>query len=437
MISAHSTSASTYPVKDSFWETTVPSAEPKLETDMAVDLVIIGGGLAGLSTAYYAKKYSPSTSIALLEQSFCGYGASGRNFCNVAQLARSGISALVRNFGDENARFIIDHEARMFEDFQSLLDAEDIECEFTISDILQVAVTEDLVSGLARIHKQHSEYGFPSELFDAQQTRDLINMNVYGGLSTGRNGYAQPFKLSQGLKAAVLKTGVDLFENTPVARITSNNSLLELLTPTGRVKAKRCVVATNAYAPRMGVGRSIISPTYTRVLATVPLDAGQIEQFGWNERHRVIMDAGINYWYMQLRPNGQFLLGDAMHSEPPLDGTTIPIHNDHQAFDKIYQEMISRFPWLAGVNIDCAWGGPLGMTESGLPLTGQIAENLYINAGYNGRGVLMAALSGKSLAPIVANCEAEPDYERYRRLVLDGLIHEVRKTVEIVKGPIS
>ena len=66
-------------------------------------------------------------------------GGSGRNFCNVAQLAKTDIGELAERFGEEALRFVVRHQARMFADFQLLVEAEGIDCELAVADLLHLA----------------------------------------------------------------------------------------------------------------------------------------------------------------------------------------------------------------------------------------------------------------------------------------------------------
>jgi glycine/D-amino acid oxidase-like deaminating enzyme len=134
-----------------------------------------------------------------------------------------------------------------------------------------------------------------------------------------------------------------------------------------------------------------------------------------------MLDAGLigTYYYMQMRPNRQFLIGGGGRPPVPADGRTIPDHDSGKDFTRIQEEMVRRFGCLKDANIDCAWGGPVAMTPSGFPVTARVARNVYANGGYNARGVLMATLSGKAIVGEICGSDyASTDYRRYADLLL-------------------
>jgi gamma-glutamylputrescine oxidase len=409
-----------YPVRASLWGQAEADPGTVLAGEQSCDVVVVGAGLAGLSTAYFLRQADPALRVRLLEAEYVGFGASGRNFCNVAQLAKTEIALFIQRLGREGARFLIDHQARMFEDFQSLLREEDIGCEFAVADLLHVARREQDAASLAEIYQLHREFGFPSELLDEAGARERVNLASFGGLSTARNGYAQPFLLCRGLRAAVLRNGVTLHEGTPMTGLSRRGGRVVVLTPRGHVSADTCVLATNAATPALGVGVNAITPTYTYAIATEPLDDESHERLGWSQQHRLINDFGDRYWYMQLRPNRQLLIGDATSRPVTGDGVSLPVHENTPAFRRIHAELVARFPWLEDARIDCAWGGPLDMTASRLPVTAEISGGVWLNAGYSARGVLMAALSGRVVAPALTGRRQPGDdgYRRFAELVL-------------------
>lgn len=411
-----------YPVRSSFWGVAFVDDESVLRADESCEVLVIGGGLAGLSTAYHLLARRPAMSVILLEAEYCGFGASGRNFCNVAQLSKTDIGELTGRFGDEAMRFVVRHQERMFADFQQLIETEGIDCEFAVADLLHLAYLEADAARLRQIRDAHRVYGYPSQLLNREEARARINLRALAALSTGWNGYAQPFLFTRGLRAAAVRHGLRVHEGSRVVGLQRVGGVWVATTPHGSVSAPWCVLATNASTPSLGFELGRISPSYTYALATQPLEPEAFERIGWSPLHRLINDFGEHYWYMQMRPNRQLLVGDATRRPTTGDGVTLPAHDNVAAYRRIHAEIVTRFPWLEDVTIDCAWGGPLDMTAHRLPTVAPVDDGLWLNAGYSARGYLMAALSGRVIAPSLTGVRSndDADYARFAQIVLSG-----------------
>ncbi|MHB2029354.1 MAG: NAD(P)/FAD-dependent oxidoreductase, partial [Acidimicrobiales bacterium] len=227
------------------------------------------------------------------------------------------------------------------------------------------------------------------------------------------------FHLTRGLMGAVVKRGVRVHETSRVVSLGRAKDAVVVSTEFGSITAPNCVFALNAYSPLLGIGRNAILPTYTYVIATSPLSVDARELLGWHQRHRIVLDAGLNYYYMQLRPNGQFLMGGGGRPPVPRNPGTLPLHDAPHEYARIHREMLDRFPFLETAEIVTAWGGPLDLTESGFPIVARVTPGVFVNAGYNGRGLLMATLSGKALAGEVLGADTvEPADRRFADLIL-------------------
>jgi glycine/D-amino acid oxidase-like deaminating enzyme len=270
---------------------------------------------------------------------------------------------------------------------------------------------------LVRIHELHRQFGFPSELLSPEDARREVNMPSYGALTTGRNGYQHPFKLSRGYRQALLRAGVRLHEGTKAQGFEHDTRAVRLRTERGTITARTAVFATGAYTTLLDMATKVVEPVYTYVVATEPLNDEQWAAVGWGGRHRLILDAGLSYYYMQMRPDRKFLFGGG--PRPVSASGRFPDHDDISQYQRVHREMTRRFPALASAEIISAWGGPLDLTETGMPIIMRIADSVYLNVGYNGRGVLMTSLSGKILAGNILGREhADLDYEKFSRLLL-------------------
>jgi glycine/D-amino acid oxidase-like deaminating enzyme len=400
-----------YPVRTSFWGEAEP--EDQLVGVQTADVTIVGAGIAGMSSAYFLKQADPSLNVALLEQGYVGYGASGRNFGNVPQLARQAIDNIVSSLGEDEARALINHEARMLNEYDTLLRRERIVCEFERVNCLMLAHRQEAFDELVRLHELHQRFGFPSEVFDAQQTRAFVNTPNAGSLSCGRNGYQQPFMFCRGFREALVRLGVKLHEGTRVVGFDESSDGVVLKTETGEISARQVVFATNAYTPQLGLAQGDIRVGYTYVLATEPLVLEQREELSWSRRHRVILDKEPmeTYYYMQLRPDGRLLFGGAAARA---ESSAMPPHDNQSAYQRLHAEMQKRFPFLSRIGIEAAWGGPLDFTLSGSPIIRRMSNRSVINVGYSGRGALIGSLSGKVVAGLVLGSEhGDPDYVAY------------------------
>jgi glycine/D-amino acid oxidase-like deaminating enzyme len=416
-----------YPVRTSYWAE-MPAPGAGLSEDLVTDVVVVGGGLAGLSSAYFLQRAEPGLSVTVLEAGCAGTGASGRNFGSVPQLGRSDPDLLEELLGPAEARFVADHQARMLDDFEALLDEEGISCGFERSNVLLLARDERSLARIGYLAEAHGRLGYPSRLLSADEVRGCLAVDSLGGLSCARQAFVDPFALTTGLAGAARRRGVRICEFSPVTALARTGSTVVARTAAGSVTARRCVLATNAYSPGLGTGRGWFAPAYTYVLATAPLDEEQLDGLGWDTtRHRQAFDAGRlgEYYYMQLRPNGQFLMGGGP-APGSRDGVTLPPHDDPGQYRRIHDELRTRFPALAEAGIDAAWGGPIAMTPTGLPTTAALDGQVLVNAGYNGRGVLMATLSGRVLVNLVAGPEHRDEaYARYARDLLQLRVDEV------------
>jgi gamma-glutamylputrescine oxidase len=408
-----------YPVTTSFWGEAEPDPATALAADESVDVAVVGGGLAGMSTAYFLKRAQPDLEVALVEQHYLGYGASSRNFGNVPQLSHQEIAYLLRLLGDADTRFVTRHQARMLDDYEALLAEQQVECGFQRLPVLYPAMRQEHVAGLEEIHALHRRFEIPSRMLSASEVRGVCDMASFGGLSCERNATVHPFQRARGFAKAVTAIGVRVHESTPVTSHTEEHASVRLTTPHGTVTAKQVVFATNAYTSLLAVGGGAIRATYSYVIATLPLSPGQLDEIGWSGSHTMLVDAGPLNEHFYLRvADGRFLIGGGARAKEVLG--SIPAHDDPLFFDRLRAEMGRRFPCLEGAEVAVAWGGPLGMTDSRLPIMSRISERCFLNGGFNGRGALIAALSGRIMVGhLIGPQHADPDYMRFGSLLFE------------------
>lgn len=410
-----------YPVTTSFWGQATPDAATALAGDESVDVAVVGGGLAGMSTAYFLKQAEPDLDVALVEQQYLGYGASGRNFGNVPQLSHQEIGYLLRLLGDEDTRFVTRQQARMLDDYEALLAEQEVDCGFQRLPLLYPAMRGEHVAGLEEIHSLHERFAIPSRMLSASEVREVCNMASFGGLSCERNATVQPFQRARGFATAVARIGVRIHESTPVSSYQEDDTSVRVETPRGTITAGQVVFATNAYTSLLRIGGGAIRATYSYVIGTSPLDGAQLDAIAWSGSHAMLVDAGplSDHFYLRVTRDGRFLIGGGARARELLG--SIPSHDDPAFFRRLHAEMVRRFACLEDAEVAVAWGGPLGMTDSRLPIMTRISGRCFLNAGFNGRGALLAALSGKIMVGhLIGRERADADYMRFGGLLFEG-----------------
>lgn len=407
-----------YPVRSSFWGDLRPHGHAPLARHVQCDVVVIGGGLAGLSTAYFLATADDPLHVVVLEADAVGSGASGRNFGTVAVTSRDELPRLVDDWGEHWAASFVAYQQAMFQAFTSLLAT--IGCTFLPTNLLLLARTPEDYARMVTLARFHRHFGLESRLISQDEIGTFINLGSAGGLSCGQHGWIQPRELVRAMYGAVTELGVEVFESSPVSRIEESSTGVLVRSDRGLVRAQWAVLTTNAYPSLLSRVDCAISPRSTYVLATEPLDEGQSQAFSWHPAHRTILDSSApdGRYYMQLLPTGQFLMGGGAYL--PAGQVNIPPDvNNRPQYERIHAEMVRRFPWLESARIDCAWGGPIAATPSRLPiLTVSEGGRVVLNLGYNARGVLPATMSGRLVRSRLVRPENrdEDDY-RYTQLL--------------------
>ncbi|WP_206660170.1 MULTISPECIES: FAD-dependent oxidoreductase [unclassified Streptomyces] len=384
----------------SFWyaDDGLPAARRPLAGDASADVVIVGGGYTGLWTAYYLKKAAPFLRITVLEQKFCGYGASGRN----GGWLYNGIA------GRDRYAELHGHEAavRLQKAMNDTVDEvvrvageEGIEADVHKGGVLEVATTPAQLARLRAFHEHELSYGEKDrELYDAGETAERIKVaDAVGASWTPHGARLHPAKLVKGLAAAVEALGVTIHESTPVTEIRPKHAV----TPYGTVRAPYVLRCTEGFTAGLKGLRRTWLPMNSSMIATEPLTDAQWECVGWEGRE-TLGDMAHAYMYAQRTADGRIALGGRgapyrFGSRTDSDGRT------QQATIEALREILVRFfPSLAGVGIAHAWSGVLGVPRDWCAtVTLDRSTGIGWAGGYVGSGVATTNLAARTLTDLV------------------------------------
>ncbi|MFF9286944.1 NAD(P)/FAD-dependent oxidoreductase [Streptomyces griseosporeus] len=384
----------------SFWyaDDGLPAAREPLPGDATADVVIVGGGYTGLWTAYYLKKAAPFLRITVLEQKFCGYGASGRNggwlYNGIA-----GRDRYAKLYGRDAAvrlqRAMNDTVAEVVR----VAAEEGIDADIVRGGVLEVARTPAQLARLRAFHEQELSYGEKDrELYGARETAERIRVaDAVASAWTPHGARVHPVKLVKGLAAAVEALGVTVHESTPVTEIRPGHAV----TPYGTVRASYVLRCTEGFTASLKGQRRTWLPMNSSMVATEPLSEEQWAAIGWAGRE-TLGDMAHAYMYAQRTADGRIALGGRgvpyrFGSRTDNDGRT-----QRETVEALRGILVDFFPALAGVRIAHAWSGVLGVPRDWCAsVTLDRATGLGWAGGYVGSGVATANLAGRTLCDLV------------------------------------
>lgn len=372
------------------WENTsseLPLSFPCLQSTVESDVVIIGGGITGLSTALHLAENN--ISVTVLESGSVASGGSGRNVGLVNAGAWIPPNDILKVLGNENGervtRMMGEAPALVF----SLVDKYDIACDATRSGTLHLAHNDNGIKDLARRYEQLSSRGAPVEMLSQTQAQQLVgSSNVPAALLAKRAGTLNPTAYTRGLARAAKINGAAIYEQSAVKGVSRSGTQWTITTAEGEVKASRVVLATNAYTEEdwYTVKQNFFKAWYFQV-ASAPLECADAQaifperQGSWDTK--TVLSS------IRRDAHNRLLFG-SMGSAQGKPAAYIRGWVNSQL--KFY------FPFLRNVKWECFWTGTIGFTPNHTfrifePLPGMLAVT-----GYNGRGVTTGTAVGKGFA---------------------------------------
>ncbi|GAA2637752.1 FAD-dependent oxidoreductase [Streptomyces vastus] len=408
----------------SFWyaQQGLPAPREPLPSDAAADVVIVGGGFTGLWTAYYLKKASPFLRITVLEQKFCGYGASGRN----GGWLYNGIAGRDRHARVHGHEAAVRLQKAMNETVAEVVrvaEAEVIDADIHRGGVLEVACTPAQLARLKAFHEAELSFGEKDrELYGARETAERIRVaDAVGSTWTPHGARLNPVKLVQGLAKAVEALGVTIHESTPVTEIRPKHAV----TPYGTVRAPYVLRCTEGFTASLKGHRRTWLPMNSSMIATEPLTAEQWESVGWDGRE-TLGDMAHAYMYAQRTADGRIALGGRgvpyrFGSRTDNDGRTQPA-----TIEALRALLLRLFPQLTGVEVTHAWSGVLGVPRDWCAtVTLDRSTGLGWAGGYVGSGVATTNLAARTLCDLIQQDSGQSGATELTALPWVG--HKVRK----------
>lgn len=355
----------------------------------SAEVVIIGAGISGCSTAYNLAKKGLKN-IVVLEKSYICSGSTGRCGAGVRM-----------QWGTEMNCRIAKKSIEFYEHANEILEY-DKDVDFKQSGYLLVADTDREIEQFKRnIEVQHA-CGIPSRLLSLEEAKEIVphlNINMLRGAAyCAKDGFLNPFKTTDAFYKAAKRLGVEFYTFTEVTGIkVAKGKIVGVDTNKGFISTNIVVNATNAYSKNICHMVGVDIPVYSerhQILVTEPVEPMQ---------DPMVMSFGLNF-YVQQSPEGSFIMGRGDANEP----RDLRITSSWHFVEEMAKTIDAILPPISKLRMVRQWAGLYNMTPDKQPIYDKSAdvEGYYLCVGYSGHGFMFGPVTGIVMSEMIL--EEEP-----------------------------
>ena len=350
------------------------------------DVVIVGGGGHGLSTAFYLAKEHGITNVVVLERGYIGGGNIGRN------------TTIVRaNYGLPGNSEFYSHSLKLWEQLEGELNYNVMHSQRGIINLFHSDGQRD---AFARRGNAMVNQGDDAILMGRDQVRDMVpylNFNsqrfpIYGGLYHPRGGTARHDAVAWGYARGADQRGVDLIQNCEVTGINIENGKVRgVETSRGTIRAKKIALAT--------AGRS--SQTAAMAGMRLPIESHVLQAFVTEGIKPVIdhvISFGMGHFYISQSDKGGLVFGGDLDFY-----ASYASRGNLPMMEHVMEAGMNLMPMIGKAKVLRSWGGIMDMSPDGSPIIDKTdIDGLYLNCGWCYGGFKAVPGSGFSYAHLIA-----------------------------------
>ncbi len=404
-----------HPQDQVFWYLKGESTPPCRE-NIQTEVAIIGGGMAGLAAAQAFNKKGKK--VVLLEQYFCGSGASGKSAGFVTPNAELSLTDFSQRFDMKSAQTIWNFITSGVHDIRSNIQQHTFDCDYSPQNSLSVATSKKALKELEIEHANLINLGYKASLYNAASIREKIGSPYMGGVeyenTFGINGYAY----CQELKKHLEKNDVAVFEETPVTAINAHT----ITTPHATITADYIIVCADRFLPDLGLLKKEVYHAQTFIMVSQQLTNDQIQAI-FPQNKLMAWDTELIYNYFRITGDNRLILGggsvfNTYNSKPQ--------HDNRYITNKLTNYFNKKFP-KANVQFELIWPGLMGLSKDIAPVAGPDKDNKYMFYIAAVAGLPIAAALGRYSAEYLleGNTMLDPYFSPYRKFPIGGIVQSL------------
>ncbi len=362
---------------------------PALDGPVEADVCVVGGGLAGLSTALGLAERG--VAVALVEARRVGWGASGRNGGFVSAGFSLSAGRLARRLGVDHAQALYGLSRDAVALMRRRIEACDIACGPIVDGILEASWFDDRDALLRERDLMAGTFGVEQEFWPRERLREaLVSERYFDGLFNARGFQFHPLNYCLGVAAAAEAKGACVFESSAVTGLDLDAAVKTVRTAAGSVRAAAVVIACGGYIAGLHrrLARAVV-PVATYVVATEPL--GERLESAIRVPY-AIHDTRFALDYYRRLADTRILWGGriGLGREP------------RRLAELMLGDLVHVYPQLRGVRVETAWSGLMSYAAHKMPQIGEVSPGVWYAMGFGGHGMNTTTMAGEAVAAAIA-----------------------------------
>lgn len=363
----------------SYWTTATPMPEfAALTRAPDVDVVVVGGGIAGITAAHLIKQ--SGLRVALLERHRCGSGQTGRSTAHLTAVTDVPLVRLVERLGADRARRLWDAGFSAISRVRAEVRDQRINCDFAwVRGCLHAPVDQDLRAARVALNNEAS---IANALGISAAYADHVPGLARPGVWFDGQARLHPLRYLSVLLDRIDGDGSHVFEHTEVDGIDPVNMTVEAAGVT--VAASRIVLATHVpprWLPDDGERmRPRVDLNTSYVVSGIAPSGPMGEGLYWEHR-----DAPYEYLRVDRQEHHDLVIFGG------LDHAGNQAASSADRFARLERRLAQR---VLGVRVEHRWAGQVAEPADGRPYIGEVAAGVFLATGFGGNGMTFGTLAG-------------------------------------------
>jgi len=381
---------------------------PTLQKDIECDVLILGGGMSGMSAA--AAFMGKGLKVVLIEKNIVGGGTTGRSAGFMTPDSELELCQLVRRYGVTGAREIWEIPTRGIGLVKGYIQKHSIPCDYREQDSLFLGIGRNGIRIVREEEQGRKDVGFTNQrVYDQEGLKTIVNCEHFsGGIRYDDTFGFNPIQYLQGLKGVLLESGIQIYESTEVNCIQGHIAY----TDAGSVKAKDIIVATDKMKKDFHSLAKEIYHAQTFLSVSEPLSDRMVTELLPSGEDFQMWDNTLVYSYWRLINGNRILLGggSAITTFAPF------MWNHDNVIAGVHRRFKGHFPMLKNLSFIQYWPGLIDTSRDLLPIVVRDEKNPHVRFIQGIVGLPWASFCGDFVARSIMGEEGDDDSKYFEYL---------------------